>query len=112
MRPPKVASWVRGGGAAACMHAPCLLALLALLNCSAALYEESLRAAARLMMMHDRLLGRLTCNLLSVTVLDGGLSLSGRAIDECEEDALGRRRASQEHASQEHAARSTQEIQQ
>jgi hypothetical protein len=25
-------------------------------------------------MMHDRLLGRLTCNLLSVTVLDGGLN--------------------------------------
>jgi hypothetical protein len=43
------------------MHAPpCLLALLA---CSTALYEESLRAAARLLMMHDRLLGRLTCNL-------------------------------------------------
>jgi hypothetical protein len=30
------------------------------------------------MMMHDRLLGRLTCNLLSVTVLDGGLKKKAR----------------------------------
>jgi hypothetical protein len=56
---------------------PALLLLAAcsagLLNCSAALYEESLRAAARLLMMHDRLLGRLTCNLLLYTLLDGGL---------------------------------------
>jgi hypothetical protein len=51
------------------MHAPCLLArcstaLLLYMKNSYGSTAVSLRSAARLLMMHDRLLGRLTCNLL------------------------------------------------
>jgi hypothetical protein len=43
-------------------------------------------------MMHDRLLGRLTCNLLSVTVLDGGLTTAlTRLISQTEAEKLARR---------------------